>query len=136
MTTAAALLLVAVAGGLGAAARFVVDGAVRARTPGAAFPWATVVVNVSGSLLIGLVTGVLLGAGDPARLEPWRLGVATGFCGGYTTFSTAMVETVRLARSGRWRLALANALGTTALTLVAVAVGIAAGAAVGGAVAR
>ena len=124
MSAAATLLLVAVAGGLGAAARFVVDGAVRARTPGAAFPWATVVVNVSGSLLIGLVTGVLLGAGDPAHLEPWRLGVATGFCGGYTTFSTAMVETVRLARSGRRRLAVANALGTLTLTLTAVVAGL------------
>lgn len=131
MSAAATLLLVAVAGGLGAAARFVVDGAVRARTPGAAFPWATVVVNVSGSLLIGLVTGVLLGAGDPAHLEPWRLGVATGFCGGYTTFSTAMVETVRLARSGRRRLAVANALGTMALTLGAVVVGIGLGVLVG-----
>lgn len=131
MSAVVTLLLVAVAGGLGAAARFVVDGAVRARTPGAAFPWATVVVNVSGSLLIGLVTGVLLGAGDPARLEPWRLGVATGFCGGYTTFSTAMVETVRLARSGRRRLAAANALGTMALTLAAVAAGIALGVLVG-----
>ncbi|MFE6967806.1 fluoride efflux transporter CrcB [Isoptericola sp. NPDC057653] len=127
MSAAAALLVVALAGGLGAAARFVVDGAVRARTPGAAFPWATVVVNVSGSLVIGLVTGVLLGAGEPDRLEPWRLAVATGFCGGYTTFSTAMVETVRLARSGRTRLALANALGTMALTLAAVALGIALG---------
>lgn len=124
MSAAATLLLVAVAGGLGAAARFVVDGAVRARTPGAAFPWATVVVNVSGSLLIGLVTGVLLGAGDPAHLEPWRLGVATGLCGGYTTFSTAMVETVRLGRSGRRRLAVANALGTMVLTLAAVVVGV------------
>jgi len=131
MSAGATLLLVAVAGGLGAAARFVVDGAVRARTPSAAFPWATVVVNVSGSLVIGLVTGVLLGAGDPAHLEPWRLGVATGFCGGYTTFSTAMVETVRLARSGRRRLALANALGTMALTLAAVALGIAIGVLVG-----
>jgi CrcB protein len=127
MSAAVALLVVALAGGLGAAARFVVDGAVRARTPGAAFPWATVVVNVSGSLVIGLVTGVLLGAGEPDRLEPWRLAVATGFCGGYTTFSTAMVETVRLARSGRTRLALANALGTMALTLAAVALGIALG---------
>ncbi|MFD6178367.1 MULTISPECIES: fluoride efflux transporter CrcB [unclassified Isoptericola] len=127
MSAAVALLVVALAGGLGAAARFVVDGAVRARTPGAAFPWATVVVNVSGSLVIGLVTGVLLGAGDPDRLEPWRLAVATGFCGGYTTFSTAMVETVRLARSGRARLAVANALGTMALTLAAVALGIALG---------
>ncbi|MEU2200692.1 CrcB family protein [Isoptericola sp. NPDC019482] len=131
MSTVATMLLVAVAGGLGAAARFVVDGAVRARTPGAAFPWATVVVNVSGSLLIGLVSGVLLGAGDPAYLEPWRLGVATGFCGGYTTFSTAMVETVRLARSGRRRLAVANALGTMALTLGAVVVGIGLGVLVG-----
>ncbi|MCK9793907.1 CrcB family protein [Isoptericola sp. 4D.3] len=130
MSAAAALALVAVAGGLGAAARFVVDGAVRARTPGAAFPWATVVVNVSGSLLIGLVTGVLLGADDPASLDPWRLAVATGFCGGYTTFSTAMVESVRLARSDRWRLALANAVGTMALTLAAVAAGIAVGVAV------
>jgi CrcB protein len=131
MNAATTLLLVAVAGGLGAAARFVVDGAVRARTPGSAFPWATVLVNVSGSLVIGLATGVLLGAGEPASLEPWRLGVATGFCGGYTTFSTAMVETVRLARSGRRRLALANAVGTMALTLAAVGAGIGLGVLVG-----
>ncbi|GAA1725532.1 hypothetical protein GCM10009809_21660 [Isoptericola hypogeus] len=128
MTGLVAVLVVAVAGGLGAGARFVLDGAVRARAPGGAFPWATVTVNVSGSLLVGLVTGLLLAAGDPPALEPWRLGIATGFCGGYTTFSTAMVETVRLARSDRWRLALANALGTMALTVAAAALGIAAGA--------
>lgn len=125
MTGALALLLVAAAGGLGAAARFVVDGAVRSRPWHGAFPWATVVVNVTGSLVIGLITGVVLHAGDPAGVEPWRLGVAVGFCGGYTTFSTAMVESVRLARADRPGLAVANALGTMLLTVVAAALGIA-----------
>ncbi|MBO0609771.1 fluoride efflux transporter CrcB [Myceligenerans salitolerans] len=119
------LLLVAGGGAVGAVARFVVDGTIRSRSHGP-FPWGTFVVNVAGSLVIGLVAGFILFAGhEPGDVAPWRLALATGLCGGFTTFSTAMVEAVRLARSGRTRWALAGVLGTLGATVTAVAAGIA-----------
>ncbi|WP_136518356.1 MULTISPECIES: fluoride efflux transporter CrcB [Cellulomonas] len=115
------VLLLALAGGLGAAARFVVDGLVRART-GDAFPWGTVLVNVTGSLLLGL----LVGAHAAGVLGPDALLVAgTGFCGGFTTFSTAAVDTVRLAQDGRLRVAAAHAAGMLVVCVAAAAVGVA-----------
>lgn len=114
------VLAIALAGGAGAATRFVVDGLIVARSR-SALPVATVLVNVSGSLLIGLLTGAALFHGlGPA----WLVVTATGFCGGYTTFSTAMIETVRLVQSGEWRWAVANALGTLLLCLAAAAAGV------------
>ena len=115
------VLLVAVFGGLGAATRFVVDGSVRARWS-RVFPLATLAVNVSGSLLIGLLAGAHLYHGLGGT---WLLLAATGFCGGYTTFSTAMVETVRLIQAGELRRATANAVGSLLLCLGAAALGVA-----------
>ncbi len=126
-------LVVVTLGGVGAATRFVVDGSVRSalttrgRGP-LVLPLGTVAVNVSGSLLIGLVAGAHLYLGLPTS---WQLAAATGFCGGYTTFSAAMVESVRLAQDGRWAAAAGNALGTLLLTVLAAAAGIALMAAVG-----
>ena len=118
MTT---LVLVALLGGLGAAARFVVDGTVRARWS-RSFPVATLLVNVTGSALIGLLAGAVTYHG----LGPdWSIPAMAGFCGGYTTFSTAMVETVRLVQSGQVRGAVLNAVGTTLACLAAAALGIA-----------
>lgn len=115
------VLAVALAGGLGAAARFVVDGAVRGRTA-LVLPLATIVVNVTGSLAIGVLNGAALWHG----LGPtWLVVAATGFCGGYTTFSTAMIETVRLVQSDEWRWAAANALGTLVLCVAAASAGVA-----------
>ena len=114
------LLLVSLLGGIGAATRFVVDGAVRSRWT-RVFPLATLVVNVSGSLLIGLLTGAHMYHGLGPR---WLAVAATGFCGGYTTFSTAMVETVRLIQAGEARRATANALGSLLLCLAAAALGV------------
>lgn len=115
------VLAVALAGGLGAAARFVVDGAVRGRTAHV-LPLATIVVNVTGSLAIGVLNGAALWHG----LGPtWLVVAATGFCGGYTTFSTAMIETVRLVQSDEWRWAAANALGTLVLCVAAASAGVA-----------
>ncbi|KQY22057.1 chromosome condensation protein CrcB [Cellulomonas sp. Root485] len=115
------VLLIAVLGGVGAAARFVVDGSVRARWT-RVFPLATFVVNVTGSFLIGLLAGAHLYRG----LGPtWLAVAATGFCGGYTTFSTAMVETVRLIQAGEVRRATANAVGSVLLCLGAAALGVA-----------
>ncbi|GGC07369.1 fluoride efflux transporter FluC [Cellulomonas carbonis] len=112
--------LVALLGGLGAATRFVVDGLVRSRARGA-LPVATVVVNVTGSLLLGLLTGAHLfhGLGSLAFTA-----AATGFCGGYTTFSTAMVETVRLVQAGEVRWAVLNALGTLVTCVAAASAGV------------
>jgi CrcB protein len=113
------ILLIAVLGGLGAASRLVVDGMIRTRWP-RTFPVATLVVNVSGSLLIGLLVGAQLHHG----FGPWWFAAATvGFCGGYTTFSTAMAETVRLVQDGElWRATL-NAVGSLILCVAAAALG-------------
>lgn len=112
-------LAVAFAGGLGAATRFVVDGALRAARAWS-LPWATFIINVSGSALLGAVTALAVATILP---EQWRLIVGTGFLGGYTTFSTASVETVRLAQQGRWGAALGNGLGMLLAGVAAAAAG-------------
>lgn len=116
--TAGTFVLVSLFGGLGAACRFVLDAAVQARWP-REFPLGTLVVNVSGSFLIGLLAACLL----PSSSVAYLIG-ATGFCGGFTTFSTTTVETVRLARTGDVRGASLNAVCTLLLTLAGVAGGI------------
>ena len=104
------LLALALAGGVGAVVRFVVDGVAHERWGGD--PYGVLAVNVSGSLLLGLVVGLVLFTGAPVEL---RLVAGTRFCGGYTT----SVDTVRLAAQGRLGAALANAVGTLVLTLLA-----------------
>ncbi|GAA3817791.1 fluoride efflux transporter FluC [Cellulomonas soli] len=113
-------LLVLLFGGLGASTRFVVDGSIRGRWA-RVFPLATVTINVTGSLLIGLLNGAHLFHGFGS---PWFTAVTTGFCGGYTTFSTAMVETVRLVQAGERGVAVANALGTLVLCVAAASAGV------------
>ncbi|XVX20156.1 fluoride efflux transporter CrcB [Actinomycetota bacterium] len=88
------LLLVSLAGGLGAVARFVVDALVNRRLRLGALPLGTLTVNITGSFILGLLTGIALGhSGFPAETKAV---VGTGFCGGFTTFSTASLEVVRL----------------------------------------
>ena len=113
------LVLVALFGGVGAAARFVADGAIRARVV-TVFPTATVIVNVTGSFLLGLLTAATAGALGP----PWSVAASIGFCGGYTTFSTALVETVRLVQAGNHGRAVLNVLGTGVATVAAAAGGL------------
>ena len=113
------IALTVLAGGAGAAARFVLDGAVRARRP-ARVPGGLLLVNVLGSLALGLLTGLVL-AGADAR---WRLVLGVGFCGGFTTFSTAVADTVRLARERAPGLAAANLAANLGTTLVAAAAGL------------
>lgn len=110
--------LLGLAGGLGAASRFLLDGLIRSRVR-AALPVATIVINVTGSLLLGLIAGAVGAHAAPPELQ---LIAGTGFLGGYTTFSTASFETVRLVQSGRSGLALVNGLGT-ALAAVGAAAG-------------
>jgi CrcB protein len=114
------IVWMALAGGVGAVTRFVLDGLVRDRF-GSSFPLGTVVINVTGSFLLGVVTGLVLGQAVP---DEWRLVVGTGFCGGYTTFSTASFETVRLVERGQVGLALLNAVGTVVATVGVAALGL------------
>ena len=116
------LLLLSVAGGAGAVLRFVVDGAVRDLV-GARWPWGTAAVNVSGSFLLGLLTG-LASRGMPHDL---LLVLGTGLLGGYTTFSTASVETVRLLQQRRFVASAVYALGVLVLTIAAALLGLAVG---------
>ena len=110
----------ALAGGLGAVTRFVLDGLVRTRFA-SAFPLGTTVINVTGSFVLGVVSGVALGHAVP---DEWRLVVGTGFCGGYTTFSTASFETVRLVEQRHTGLAMLNAVGSVAVTVGVAALGL------------
>ncbi|GGF52430.1 hypothetical protein GCM10011519_27990 [Marmoricola endophyticus] len=113
------------AGGVGAALRFVVDGLVRERTSGT-YPVGTTLINLSGSLLLGLVTGL---AASAVVSDDLRLVLGTGLLGGYTTFSTHCVETVRLAQERRWRASTLNALGTLVLGVALAGLGYALGSA-------
>jgi len=121
------LALVGLLGGLGAAARFWADGWVRARWT-TRLPWSTIGINVLGSLVIGVLAGLLAGGAIPTNVYTVA---ATGFCGGFTTFSTATVETVRLAQQGAYERAAVNAFGTLVLTVVAATLGYALGTAIG-----
>ncbi|WP_105033756.1 fluoride efflux transporter CrcB [Cryobacterium aureum] len=116
-------LAVAAAGGVGASARLFLDGLVRTRL-GGAFPYGTTIINVSGSLLLGLVTGL---ATNFLLAPEWSLVLGVGLLGGYTTFSTASFETVRLAQAHRYLAALANGLGMLLASVAAAALGLWAG---------
>jgi fluoride exporter len=112
MRTAVAI---AVAGALGALARYGVDGAVARRAAG--FPWGTFIVNVSGAFLLGAVFTLL---GERLTVAPWLRGaIAIGFLGGYTTFSTLSLESYRLLEARSYVLAGANLLGSCAAGLLA-----------------
>ncbi|WP_326598368.1 fluoride efflux transporter CrcB [Streptomyces sp. NBC_01803] len=99
-------LLVVVGGMAGAVLRYLTDRAVNARH-GTVFPWGTFTVNVTGCVLIGLLTGAVTAGAAPAGL---RQLVGTGLCGALTTYSTFSYETLRLAEGGARRLAAVNAL--------------------------
>jgi fluoride exporter len=113
-----------VAGAVGAPARYLLDDAISSRTQGV-FPWGTLVINVSGSFLLGLLTGLALFHGFPATP---KLILGTGFCGAYTTFSTFTYETVRLAEEGAVNEAVRNALASLVLGAAGAAAGLAAAA--------
>jgi CrcB protein len=113
------LLLWLGAGALGAAgsvARFTLDGAVARRREGGGLPWGTLTVNVLGSLALGLAAGAGLD-GDARFL------LAGGLLGSFTTFSTWMLETHRLAEEGEGRAATANLVLSAALGLGALGAG-------------
>ena len=108
-------VVIGAAGAFGALARYGVEGAIARRV--GSFPWATFVVNVSGSFLLGLVFTLL---GERYAVAPWvRAALTIGFLGAYTTFSTLSLETYRLAEARSYALACANLLGSAATGLLA-----------------
>lgn len=102
-------------GGLGALARFALDAAVSARA-GGGFPWGTLAVNVTGAFLLGTLAGL-----HPGREAELLAGA--GLLGSYTTFSTWMFETHRLAEDGRSALGALDVAASLAAGLAAVALG-------------
>ncbi|MGI8801115.1 MAG: fluoride efflux transporter CrcB [Solirubrobacteraceae bacterium] len=110
-----AWIAAAALGGCGAILRFLLDAKVSSRL-GRDFPYGTFVVNITGSVFLGLVVGATL-AGDAAIL------IGTATIGSYTTFSTWMFETHRLAEQGEVARAFANAAVSLATGLAAVALG-------------
>jgi fluoride exporter len=115
------IVVVFIAGVAGAALRYVVDGLVQQRW-GRSFPLGTFVVNVSGALALGLITGLVLE--HPAAPSLLRIGAGIGLVGSYTTFSTLMFESFRALREGAWRIAAVNTLGSTACGMALAAVGL------------
>ena len=113
-------IALAAAGGLGASSRMLLDGLIKSRMS-TALPWGTIIINVSGSLVLGLLTGL---AGANLLPEAWHLVLGTGFLGGYTTFSTASFETIRLLQERRWAAGLVNGLGTLVFATTAAAIGL------------
>jgi CrcB protein len=117
-------LAVGAAGAVGAVARYLLDGVVQDRTSGP-FPFGTLTVNVVGSLVLGVLTGIALHHAGAVRAKTI---IGAGFCGGLTTWSAASWEAVRLAeeRSGRTAVAftflnLAASLGAGSVGLLILA---------------
>ena len=113
-------LAVALAAGLGAIARYVLDQVVQHRS-GSTFPAGTLVVNLTGSLVLGLTVGLGLHQGLP---KTPTVVIGVGFAGGYTTFSTWVWESLALAESGEIAASVANVVGSLTAGLLVAAAGL------------
>jgi CrcB protein len=112
------LFAIAVGGALGSVVRHLLGTFVAARTSG--FPWGTLAINVTGSLLLGFLVRSLA---DPAHSPALRAALTVGFCGGYTTFSAFSVETLALVQQGSWGRATVYALASVLLGVAAAVAG-------------
>lgn len=113
-------LWIAVGAVVGASARYFLSGLI-ARNFSATFPYGTLLINITGSLVLGFF---LVYSSERVLLDPrWRLLVAIGFCGSYTTFSSYAFESFALMEQGQWWLMTMNVLGSNLLCLVAVLAG-------------
>ncbi len=111
-------LWVAIGGALGSMARYWLAGLV-ADILGPEFPWGTILINIAGSFIIG-AAALLLSMQRHALGFDSRAFVMVGLCGGFTTFSAFSLQTLELARLGRWFEAGANVVGSVVLCLLAV----------------
>jgi CrcB protein len=112
-------LLVCVGAAVGAPARYLMDRAIQARHE-TVVPWGTLLVNLTGSLILGLVTSLATAGSLPPKLT---LLAGTGFCGAFTTYSAFAYETLRLAENERWTHALATVAATVTGGLGAALIG-------------
>ena len=125
-----AYLWIALGSALGGVARYALSEAVGHVAPGG-FPWGTLLVNVSGSFVIGAFVAMIAPDGPWMVSSNTRLFVAIGICGGYTTFSSFSLQTLNLMREGAMAAALGYIAASVILCLVAVWLGYAAGGLVG-----
>ncbi len=109
-------------GGLGATLRHVVN-TLCGRVLGTGFPYGILIINITGSLVMGLVAGYLAFRGETS--QPWRLFLMTGVLGGYTTFSAFSLDAVLLYERGELGLAALYVLGSVVLSILGLAAGLA-----------
>lgn len=118
------VFIVGIGGFIGASVRYWLGAWIDSQF-GLRFPLGTFVINLTGSLLLGFIATITL---ERALIDPrWRLAVAVGFIGAYTTFSTFTYESIKLLEAGSYGLAALNVLGSTLLGLLGAAIGIAIG---------
>lgn len=115
-------LAIAVGGALGSVARHGVNVLIHGRWPTARFPFATLIVNVAGCLIIGLLAGLIMSERLALRFY-WREFLFVGILGGFTTFSTFGLDTITLARTHSISAAIWNVMAQVVLGLLAVQTG-------------
>ena len=115
------LFAIALGGAVGSVLRYGIGSMLQQRV-GAGFPVGTLVVNVTGSLLLGFLVRYLF---ETTVSPEMRAALTIGLCGGYTTFSTFSVDTVRLIEEGSWERASAYVLASVVLSLLATIAGLA-----------
>jgi CrcB protein len=116
------ITLIAVGSAIGGNLRYWLGRWIDARQWPGGIPWGTFTINVTGSLVLGFLAVVLLERMGAERRELYLL-LGTGLCGGYTTFSTFELETLKLIRDGNWLAALAYVLGSVVVGFAGVALG-------------
>ena len=115
-------ILIAIGSAIGGTLRFWLSGVI-AEALGVIFPWGTLIINITGSIAIGLFASMTVGDGRfPVPFE-WRSFFMVGICGGYTTFSSFSLQTLGLMQSGQWSSAFLNVIGSVFLCLIGVWLG-------------
>ena len=115
-------VLIFIGGGLGSSLRHTINVA-SARVFGTAFPYHTFIINITGSIIMGLVAGYLAFKGGPS--QHWRLFLMTGVLGGYTTFSAFSLDAALLYERGQIALTLLYVLGSVVLSIAGLFAGLA-----------
>ena len=115
-------LLVFIGGGLGSTLRHIIN-ILAPRVLGTGFPYHTFIINITGSIVMGLIAGYLAFKGEAS--QPWRLFLMTGILGGYTTFSAFSLDAALLYERGEIGLALFYVLGSVVFSIAGLFAGLA-----------